>query len=281
MDDLAGFATRRMIPLRQGAVCVLEIGPASGPLALLLHGFPDTPGTWRHLAPALAARGYRVVAPYLRGYAPTEVAATRRAGAAALGEDANALHEWLAGGDANAILIGHDWGAAAAYAVAGSGRWRRVVASSWPPFPADIDAASYEQMRRSWYVFLFQLPIAEALVMRGEFELIDRLWLDWSPSLVSGEDRRRAKAALAEPGCLRYVLECYRSLFQGESPPLSFSAPILYLHGAEDGCIGPEFACGLTPQLPPGSRVSILQGAGHFPQLEQPAAFVSDVLDFL
>src|SRR5690242_7115926 len=90
----------------------LSEGPADGPLALCLHGFPDTAYGWRHLLPELAERGYRAVAPFLRGYAPTSVPADGAYQTGALAADAIALHEALGGGP-DAVLIGHDWGAAA------------------------------------------------------------------------------------------------------------------------------------------------------------------------
>src|SRR5690606_35104397 len=80
-----------------------------GPLALCLHGFPDSAHTWRHLLPELAAAGYRAVAPFLRGYAPTAVPADGYYQSGAVATDANALHDAL-GGDGDAVLIGHDWG---------------------------------------------------------------------------------------------------------------------------------------------------------------------------
>src|SRR3954464_2707270 len=94
---------------------VLEAG--TGPLALCLHGFPDSAHTWRHLLPALADAGFHAVAPFMRGYAPTAVPGDGAYQTGALATDANALHEAL-GGDADAVLIGHDWGAAAAYGAA-------------------------------------------------------------------------------------------------------------------------------------------------------------------
>ena len=111
---------------------VLEAG--SGPLALCLHGFPDTADTWRHLLPALAGAGFRAVAPFMRGYAPTEVPADGAYHVGALVADAVALHEAL-GGDGDAVLIGHDWGAEAAYGAAAfaPGRWRRLVTVSRVP----------------------------------------------------------------------------------------------------------------------------------------------------
>src|SRR4051812_50219090 len=89
---------------------VLAWGDPNGPLALCLHGFPDTPWTWRELGPHLAERGWRVVAPFTRGYAPTELAPDDDYSAAALAQDAIALHAALKGDD-RAALIGHDWGA--------------------------------------------------------------------------------------------------------------------------------------------------------------------------
>src|SRR5437870_13819031 len=89
----------------------LEDGPPDGPLALCLHGFPDSAWTWRHLLPALADSGFRAVAPFMRGYAPTSIPEDGHYYPAALSSDACSLHEAL-GGDANAVLIGHARGAA-------------------------------------------------------------------------------------------------------------------------------------------------------------------------
>ncbi|MEO6318728.1 MAG: alpha/beta fold hydrolase, partial [Acidimicrobiales bacterium] len=85
----------------------LEVG--SGPLALCLHGFPDSAFTYRHLLPALADAGFRAVAPFMRGYAPSAVPSDGRYQTAVLALDACALHETM-GGDADAVIIGHDWG---------------------------------------------------------------------------------------------------------------------------------------------------------------------------
>src|ERR1700704_6943291 len=103
----------------------LEMG--SGPLALCLHGFPDSPWTYRYLLPQLAQAGYRAVAPFMRGYAPTQIPLDGDFSTNALASDPNALHEVL-GGDSNAVLIAHDWGAVAAWGALADGpaRWRRA-----------------------------------------------------------------------------------------------------------------------------------------------------------
>ena len=86
-----------------------EEGPADGPLALCLHGFPDSAHTWRYLLPELAGAGFHAVAPFLRGYAPTQLPADGHYQLGALVRDANGLHEAFGGG-ADAVIVGHDWG---------------------------------------------------------------------------------------------------------------------------------------------------------------------------
>lgn len=108
----------------------------SGPLALLLHGFPDSAQSWIPLMQQLADAGRRVVAPYMRGYAPTAIPADGCFQTAALSADAVALHEVL-GGDGDAVIVGHDWGAPATYGAAllAPERWRRVIGMAVPRDP--------------------------------------------------------------------------------------------------------------------------------------------------
>ena len=161
---------------------VLEAG--SGPLALCLHGFTDAAYTWRHLLPVLAGAGFHAVAPFMRGYAPTAIPADGAYHLGALVADAVALHEVL-GGDANAVLIGHDWGAEAAYGAAAFApdRWRRLVTLAIPPAALDeVLFSDYEQLKRSFYLFMFRDPagFAETVVARDDLAFLDKLWRDWS-----------------------------------------------------------------------------------------------------
>src|SRR5580700_7247857 len=105
---------QRMVSANGLEFACLTDGPENGPLALCLHGFPDTAHTWRFLLPELAAQGFHAVAPFLRGYAPTEIPPDGHYQTGALISDANALHRALGGRD-DAVIIGHDWGALAAY----------------------------------------------------------------------------------------------------------------------------------------------------------------------
>ncbi len=265
----------------------LATGPEDGPLALCFHGFPDTAWGYRHLLPALAGAGYRAVAPFMRGYAPTAIPADGQYSSASLVADAGALHQAL-GGDDRAVVIGHDWGAQPAYGTAARwpDRWRKVVAMALPPgrvFGAGL--LTYEQLRRSWYMFFFQSPLADMVVPGNDLEFIARLWQDWSPGYDAGDDLVHIRESLGAGANLSAALGYYRTAFGsaplppeladeaaalGKDPP----QPLLYLHGANDGCIGVEIAGNVAGAV-------IVEGAGHFLHLEQPDTVNGLILDFL
>jgi pimeloyl-ACP methyl ester carboxylesterase len=270
----------------------LEAG--QGPLALCLHGFPDSAHTWRHLLPALAGAGYRAVAPFQRGYAPTGIPADGAYQTGALAADANALHEAL-GGDGDAVLVGHDWGATATYAAAAHdpARWRRAVTLSVPPIPAMSSAfLDYAQLKRSFYMFLFQTPLAEMAVMADDLAFLDGLWADWSPGYDATADLEHVKACLRDPANLTAALDYYRATFDSSRHVDAYAAeqesargagerPILYLHGGADGCLDTGRVRDVERYLPPGSRAEIVPATGHFLHLEQPATVNALVLDWL
>ncbi|MGI5164165.1 alpha/beta fold hydrolase [Spirillospora sp. CA-253888] len=275
----------------------LEAGPQDGPLALCLHGFPDSAHTWRHLMPELAAAGYRAVAPFMRGYAPTEVPADGAYQSGALAADANALHEALGGGP-DAVVIGHDWGAFAAYGAAAHApeRWRRAVTLAVPPVAAMMSAFfEYEQLKRSFYIFLFQTPLAEMALDR---DFVAGLWRDWSPGLDASADVDRVMECLAGPANVSAVIGYYRAMLdpgrlvaryaaEQEAAAKPGERPVLYLHGTEDGCLGAETvmpggdASAVLAQLPPGSRAEAVEGAGHFLQLDRPGEVNRKILEWL
>ncbi len=271
-----------------------EAGPADGPLALCLHGFPDTAHTWRHLLPRLAGAGFRAVAPNMRGYAPTPVPADGRFDTGTLALDACALHDALDGGE-DAVIIGHDWGAFATYGAAAlePGRWRRVVAAAVAPQASMADGFfSFDQLRRSWYVFFFQTPLAEYAVALDDYAFIDRLWADWSPGFDGSWDAARVKEALATPESLSAAIGYYRAMFAGPpDDPAAAAAqaaagtvapqPTLYLHGADDGCMGLDTIGPVAEFLAPGSEVVVVGGAGHFLHVERPDEVNDHIVRFL
>jgi pimeloyl-ACP methyl ester carboxylesterase len=262
-----------------GAKCYGAIDDATLPLAVLVHGFPDTPHTWRHLGPRLAGHGYRVVAPWLPGYD----AATHTP--ISVGTYVRSILDVRDrfGGDDRALLVGHDWGANAGYGVTSiqPAAFARFIALAVPPTAAlGPGLFRYTQLRRSFYIwFIQQLGLAEsALVEPGFWEA---LWADWSPGYDSTEDiaeLRRHVTAESIAG----VISPYRASFNPAfadagaaaevvatlSPP---AVPTLYLHGALDGAIGAELLGDVSPHLPaPGSAFELLDGVGHFLHLERP-----------
>jgi pimeloyl-ACP methyl ester carboxylesterase len=276
---------------------LLEAG--SGPLALCLHGFPDAAHTWRHLLPALAGAGFRAVAPFMRGYAPSAIPDDGDYRIGALIADAVALHQVL-GGDEDAVLIGHDWGAETAYGAAAHApdRWRRVVTLAVPPAALDpVLFSDYEQLQRFFYLFMFRDPLgfADALVARDGMSFLDKLWLDWSPGYQPGEHLAQVKECLREPANLAAALGYYRASgapgpsgappptgarYAGEQQAADHQAPqpTLYLHGASDGCIGVELARGAERLLAPASRMVVIENAGHFLHLEKPGEVNDHIL---
>ena len=288
------------MPITEGRISAGDVDFAyleagTGPLALCLHGFPDSAHTWRHLLPALADAGFRAVAPFLRGYAPTSIPADGRYQTAALGLDAIALHEAL-GGEGDAVIVGHDWGAMATYIAAGHApdRWRRVVTMAVPPAGSVAGGfLTYSQLQRSWYMFFFQHPLSDMAVGLNDLEFIDRLWADWSPGYDASEDLPHVKDCLRDPANLAAALGYYRATLGGvgvdpalddvqNAGNLPTPQPTLYLHGRTDGCMGIEVAetapAFLTSE---GSRMEVVEDAGHFLQLEQPEVVNRLVVDFV
>lgn len=277
----------------------LQDGPADGPLALLLHGFPDTAHTWRHLLPRLAALGYRAVAPWMRGYAPTAPHDGRAVDGATLAADANALHRALGGGE-DAVLVGHDWGAYAGYraVAAAPERWSRLVTLAVPPDPALAGARrDPDQIRRSWYMAALKAPGAERLVGRNDLALVERLWHDWSPGYDAADDVEHVRSSLRSPEALRSAVAYYRGLdlWRASTPPRALVPPrsTLYLHGSDDGCLGVRYAEAsrrvlerpsrevLSDAGQPASLVEVVPGAGHFLHLELPEVVNATIVGFL
>jgi pimeloyl-ACP methyl ester carboxylesterase len=269
---------------------------------LCLHGFPDTAHTWQFLLPALAGAGFHAVAPFMRGYAPTEVPPDGAYQVGALVADAVALHEML-GGDEDAVLIGHDWGAEAAYGAAAYAphRWRRLVTLAVPPAALDeVLYSDYEQLKRFFYEFMFRDPLgfAEAVVASDEMAFIDKLWRDWSPSYQPGDHLAQVKESLREPANLAAAIGYYRATgargpaggspgpatrYEREQQAVGRQAPqpTLYLHGAGDGCIGAELARGAEHLLAPSSQMAVIDDAGHFLHLERPREVNDHILTWI
>lgn len=268
----------------------------SGPLVLCLHGFPDSPATFRHLLPALAAAGYRAVAVTMRGYEPGSQPADNDYGALALAEDVVAWIEAL--GERTAHLVGHDWGASIAFAAAALSPERvqslTVLSVPHPGLFAAVGLRDSRQMRRSWYMFFFQFRgLADWIVARNRFAFLKWLIRRWSPGWTP--DRRdidALEACFSAPGVLKSALQYYRTAFNTKAPRQAEGAalfgkpvtvPTLGLCGEDDGCIGADIfvRCMDPAMFTKGVETRRIAGAGHFLQLERPDEVNRAILSFI
>jgi pimeloyl-ACP methyl ester carboxylesterase len=272
--------------LRFGA---LAWGDPDAPLALLVHGYPDTAWTWRYLGPYLAERGWRAVAPFTRGYAPTDLAPDDSYLIADQAADLLALCGAL-GGDERAVLIGHDWGAVAVWGVTAAEpkRFARYVAIAVPPPAVLLKPFSSlrtlgigaRQARMSWYFLYNQLPASE----RGLDRVIPKLWRDWSPGYDAREDLAHVFESLDRFARRRAAMRYYRDNFhRGLKATFTIQpgAPALYLHGERDGCMQAAIAALSTDVLVSGSRFELVPDVGHFMQLENPARVNRLIADWI
>jgi pimeloyl-ACP methyl ester carboxylesterase len=224
-----------------------------------------------------------VIAPWLRGYAPSPLDGPFDL--ETLVADVVAM---LARVDLPVALVGHDWGAVLTYGacLAAPDRIARAVTFAVPhPLTFLRRLATSTQALRSWYMAMFALPGAHRVVAAGDLAFVDRLWRTWSPALTL-DDARRAELHACLAASLPAPLAYYRSIV---SPGLArryaalaapIRVPLLQLHGADDGCI-----------LPPGDRdahrfaaphaYECLSGLGHFLHLEQPEAIAARVAAWL
>ncbi|MFC4456145.1 alpha/beta hydrolase [Deinococcus sonorensis] len=265
----------------------VQAGPEDGPLVVLLHGFPEFWYSWRHQLPALAAAGFRVVAPDLRGYnrseKPPGVAAYRLRQLVA---DVRALIVHL--GSPTAALVGHDWGGVIAWAAAM--RHPEVVsrlAILNAPHPGAYRRElrrNPAQWRRSWYVLAVQLPVVPDALGRLLRVRIGALLRRSSvrPDAFTDEDVRAYIHALGQPGALTASLNYYRALlrFPGDMPLMPIPARTLVIWGAQDVALVPQLSEGLDRWVP-HVQVERLPQASHWVQHDAPEVVSRLLIDFL
>ena len=278
-------------------VAYLEAGPAGGPVVILLHGWPSDVHDYDGVTEPLAAKGFRVLTPYLRGYGPTRFLSpdTPRSGQqAALGADVrdfmDALHI------PKATLVGYDWG----------GRAACVVAALWPErveafcaitgygiqdIAASAKPASAEQEHRYWYQWYFHTDRGRAGLAANRDDITRLLWKLWSPNWNFDEATLLATTASFEnPDFIDVTIQSYRHRY-GNAPgdpayddleaqlarQPEITAPTIILHGEDDGVGPPE---GSTPRdrlfTNLIERINIPR-AGHFLAREEPMAVVQAV----
>ena len=299
-------SSKRLEPLRHVDAGVLNIayyeeGPADGPVAILLHGFPYDIHSYVDVAPQLAAQGCRVIVPYLRGFGATRFrdSTTLRSGEqAAIGADVVALMDAL--GITRAVFAGHNWG----------GRAACVAAALWPErCTGMVTVNSYliQDLSRAmvpispqyevslWYEYYFQIERGRAGLAANRRELARLLWEEWSPDWDFDDATfDRAVAAHDNPDYVDVVIHSYRHRFGLASgdpqyaylqrrlatmPPIT--VPSITLDGDADGVLpagdGRASAAKFT-----GRRIHrVVPGAGHNLPQEAPEAFAAAVMELV
>ena len=251
-----------------------------GPAVILLHGWPDSRDVWRHQIPALAAAGYRVIAPDLRGFGASDKPEGVEAyNILSLIGDVQGVLDHL--GVERAHVVGHDWGAALSWAIGGflPDRVGHLACLS-VGHPSAFIAAGFPQREKSWYMLLFQFEgIAEEWLSMGGFENL-RAW-SGHPDLDAVVTR------LSEPGALTAGLNWYRANVPPSAlvqPALVFppiQAPTLGVWGSAEFALTEEQMTGSAEFVAGPWRYERLEGLGHWVTLEDPARVNALLLDFL
>jgi pimeloyl-ACP methyl ester carboxylesterase len=254
----------------------LELG--TGPLVLLVHGFPDTALTWDRALSALAGAGYRAVAPFTRGYAPTAIPEGGAYDTDTLGKDVIALI--LALGADQAVVVGHDWGASAAYAAAAMAPERvRLLVTLAIPHPRSIRPTPALLWKVRHFATLRRAGAAER-IRRGDLALVDELWHRWSPAwkAIPASETAAVKAAFREPGCLEAALGYYRAqtLRLPASLKLPITVPTVSFAGEHD--IIAARAYEKARHCFTGSYEVVQVPGGHFMHREHPDHFLRELV---
>ena len=266
------FASRERI----GDFEVLRAGARGAPRVVVLHGFPDHPPTFVPVIEAIAAAGYDVIAPWLRGYAPSTLHGPYDP--EQLARDALSLEP--------EFLVGHDWGAVATYAACALApdSLRAAVTIAVPhPLAFLRSFTRTAQLARSWYMLAFQLPRFEDLAAARDFALIDLLWRRWSPDLdLDRASRESLHACLRAswPAPLLYYRHAARAAMKRE-PLAKIGVPTLQLQGARDGCIAPSACRGQARGFTGDFREEVVPSVGHFMHVEAPALVADRAIAWL
>jgi len=268
---------------------VVEAG--SGPLVVLLHGFPEFWWSWRHQLSALAEAGFRVVAPDLRGYGASDKP-PRGYDSLTLAADVAGLVRAL--GEQNAVVVGHDWGGHIGWTLAAlhPSVVRRLVVVSIPHPLRWVSALPRDpaQRRASRYIARFQLPWhPERWIVADDAANISNLLHSWGGAGFPDEETDRrcrdAMQILAAPHCaLEYYRWAVRSIPRADGRRYrramrrAVTAPTLHLHGGADRCVRESTANGSGRYVAADYEWLVYDDLGHFPHEEAPERVTADVL---
>jgi pimeloyl-ACP methyl ester carboxylesterase len=278
--------THHRVPTNGLHLHVVQCGPTTGPLVVLLHGFPEFWESWRGQIAALAAAGYRVWVPDQRGYNLSDKPLGIGAYALpTLAADILGLLE--AAGSRQAHVVGHDWGGIVAWYLAAQYPGR--VASTTiinVPHPAVVAPNLWRvprQLLRSWYIGFIQLPgLPERLIRRKNWRFGAQALLGTSrPGTFSAAEVVRYKAAWAQPGALTAMLNWYRALrLPTGTRWRRIPGPVQIIWGRQDTFLAAELAEFSRAQCE-NAQLHYFPEATHWVQLEEAAAVNDLILRFI
>lgn len=251
----------------------------TGPLVLLVHGFPDTAHGWDATMSALAQAGFRVVAPFTRGIHPTQIPTDGTYDIESLGRDVLALIEAL--GETQAIVVGHDWGAGAAYVAASLAPERvKLLVTMAIPHPGGVSRTP----RVAWalrHFFTLRRGGAPAKLRANDFALVDELVARWSPAWknIPASETTQVKKAFAEPGVVEAALGYYRAVSLVRIPAITkqkVAVPAIAFAGEHD-LISPRLYEKARHMFERSYEVVQVPG-GHFMHREHPQHFIAELV---
>jgi pimeloyl-ACP methyl ester carboxylesterase len=252
----------------------------SGPLVLLLHGFPDTAHSWDDLRARIAANGYRAVCPFMRGYHPTAIP-DRDPDQETLARDPLALIDALGADDA--IVIGHDWGASAAYGAAAIGPDRvKKLFVIGIPHPAAL-RPSLKKLWGARHFAAYKLPGAPKRFARNDFAALPAIYRRWSPTWSPDPTEFDAvRACFSNPASLNAAFGYYRKLSPIPSASLKarITVPVVAFAGLDDPIVAPSDYRGAARMFENEYIVEEVPG-GHFMHREHPEVFAERLLTHL
>ena len=271
-------------------LAITEVG--DGEPVILLHGFPELSYSWRHQLPALAAAGYRAIAPDLCGYGQSDrPPAVSEYAAAKLVGDIVGLIGALEYESAH--IVGHDWGGGLAWALAGARpelvRSLTILNAPQGPVSARLRREDPEQQAKSWYMLLFQfVGVAEAWLSGDDFRNLRRfVFEDAAPGTFTDEDQRVYLDALRKDGALTAALNYYRanmpaaSLLRDPPEPPEITVPTMIIWGEADSNMSLKLLERSAAAVSGPLRIERLAGVSHWVQQEAPDAVNALLVDFL
>ena len=267
---------------------VVQAGPQSGTPVVLLHGFPENWRCWRRQIPALVEAGCRVIVPDQRGYNLSDKPEGVKAFSMdELFKDVIGLIDVL--GYEKVNLVGHDWGAAVAWVVANQHPERLhrlgILNVPHPEVMKRFLKRDLEQLRRSWYIFFFQLPwLPEALMRAQDWRAMVRALHDSGKThTFTDEDMEKYKEAWSQPGALTAMLNWYRAAVRFQMPEMKdarIRIPTLMMWGMKDVALSHRLARPSMDYCDEGNLI-LFPEATHWVQLDEADSVNHYLADFL